>query len=231
MRFEEVLRDLSAFATSLGMAFARGDDTPRPLTEFDPAGPASRELVLTGPGHVIIARGEQQAVNVDTGAGWFFCLDDGRLTLTSEPAAEALQLTLPSLRKLVVAGSGRVECARLDRDGEVSVAGSGRAEVALADGGDVAINVAGSGRVTVDGTADSLVLSIAGSGSCDGEGLLASKAAVNIAGSGSAIFACHGDVVANLMGSGNVIVLGDARCNVRSAGSGTLTCERPPAAA
>src|SRR5690606_7988643 len=110
--------------------------------------------------------------------------------------------------------------------GKISVAGSGRVEVAKVSGGHLAAHIAGSGRLTLDGKADELSLHIAGSGSWDAEGLVVDKASVHIAGSGDAIFACDGEVDAHLMGSGNVIIRGGARCNVQSVGSGTVTWER-----
>ena len=228
MRLDELFTNLGVVAGTIATQL-REATAGVPLDELDLTGPAPREVALAGPAQVILSDGEVLRIDVDAAPGSEevrFVLHDGYLRVAGGEADTTVRVTLPTPRKLAIAGSGRMSAARLARDGEVSVAGSGRLEIEHADGGDLGINIAGSGRLMLNGRAERLDLSIAGSGSCDGEGLTVENAQVSIAGSGDAIFRCDGEVEASLMGSGDVIVRGSARCSVHSMGSGSLVCER-----
>jgi putative autotransporter adhesin-like protein len=228
MRFEELFENLGhlagTFASQMRHAVVQGV----PLAELDLTGTAPSGVALIGPTKVEVRTGEVFRVEIEGPAGddVRFAPSEDRLGISGGDHDTVVRVTLPTIRKLELAGSGRMSADGLARDGEISLAGSGRLELAAVGGGRLSIKLAGSARLTLDGHADELELSIAGSGSCDGEGLTVGKAAVHIAGSGDAIFACNGEVSASLMGSGNVIVRGSARCSVNSMGSGTLVCER-----
>lgn len=229
MRLEDLFRNLGTLAATLGsQTFECGIDGV-PLEELNLTGKPPRRVTLSGSAQVAITHGETFHIDVQPGVSdrpVRFTLEGKRLGVNGGDTGTVVRITLPSLKKLAVAGSGRITADRLAPDGKISVAGSGRIEVANVTGGHLAAHIAGSGRLTLDGKADELSLHIAGSGSCDAEGLVVDKASVHIAGSGDAIFACDGEVDAHLMGSGNVIIRGSARCNVQSFGSGTVTCER-----
>lgn len=230
MRFDELFRNLGMIAGTVATQVRHASAQGVPLAELDLAQPAPREVALMGPAQVVVSEGEAFRIEADStpSAGDLrFALGEERLTVSGGASDSVVRISLPAPAKLAVAGSGRMNAARLARDGEVSIAGSGRLELAAVEGGSVKVGIAGSGRLVADGQADSLELSIAGSGSCDAEGLMVGRASVHIAGSGDAIFGCDGEVSANLMGSGNVIVRGSARCSVNSMGSGTVVCERP----
>jgi hypothetical protein len=229
MRLEELFRNLGALAVTFGSQACEGAFDGVPLEELDLTGPPPRRVALSGPARVVVAEGEVFRIDIEPGPSGHavrFTLDEKRLGISGGDPGAVVKITLPALKKLAVAGSGRITADRIATDGKVSITGSGRIEVAEVAGGRLKANIAGSGRLALDGRADEFELSIAGSGSCDAEGLSVGNAAVHIAGSGDAIFACNGEVEAHLMGSGNVIVRGGARCNVHSVGSGTVTCER-----
>jgi hypothetical protein len=227
MRLDELFKNLGYIAGTIGTQMREGY-AGVPLGELDLTGPTPHQIKLSGPAQVVLSEGETLAIAVEAGPDGeeaLFALDDGQLRISGGRDA-IVRVTMPAPRKLAVAGSGRINAAKLAHDGEISIAGSGRAEVAALEGGRIKANLAGSGRAAIDGQAEHFELSIAGSGSCDAEGLMVESATINIAGSGDAIFACNGEVTAHLMGSGNVIVRGSARCSVHSVGSGTVTCER-----
>ena len=229
MRLDELFKNLGYLAGTIGAQMRDGACEGVPLAELDLTGEPPHKVALMGPAHVVLGDGDVFRAVVEPGPGSeevLFSLADGKLGVSGGDAETVVRLTMPAPRKLAVAGSGRMNAAKLARDGKISIAGSGRLEVAEAEGGRLKVSIAGSGRLMIDGKADALKLSIAGSGSCDGEGLVVGDAAVHIAGSGDAIFTCNGEVAAHLMGSGNVIVRGSARCSVHSMGSGTVTCER-----
>jgi hypothetical protein len=229
MRFEELFRDLGSLAAAIGAQIRDATFQGVLLDELDLTGPAPSEISLLGPAQVFLSDGEVFRLDAEGGAAGEplrFSLDGGRLGVMGGDRDTVVRVTVPAPRRITVAGAGRMTVAKLAADAEVSMAGSGRLEIAEVSGGRLAVSVAGSGRIAVDGRADKLTLSIAGSGSCDAEGLVVDNAAVHIAGSGDAILTCNGEVTAKLMGSGNVIVRGAARCSVHSMGSGSLTCER-----
>ena len=234
MRLDELFTNLGVIAGTVAAQMREAAVPGVPADELDLTGPPPRKVALTGPAHVAIAEGDVFRVEVESGPGSEdvrFTLDEKRLTIAGGEPETVVRVTLASVRKLALAGSGRMSVARLAQDGKVSIAGSGRVELERVDGGVLDVNISGSGRLMANGEAEMLELSIAGSGSFDGEGLSVDRAKVSVAGSGDAIFGCDGEVSASLMGSGNVIVRGSARCRVSSVGSGTLVCERPRDAA
>ncbi|OYW47163.1 MAG: hypothetical protein B7Z08_03650 [Sphingomonadales bacterium 32-68-7] len=229
MRLDELFRNLGELAGTIGAQIKHGAMPGVPLGELDLTGPAPCELSLTGPGRVVVSQGELFRIDVQQSAAAEavrFQLDETRLGVVGGDRDAVVKVTLPALKGVAVAGSGRITVDTLEPGADVSIAGSGRVELAEIAGGTLAVSIAGSGRLYADGRVDALELSIAGSGSCDAEGLTVGKAAVHIAGSGDAIFTCNGHVSASLMGSGNVIVRGSARCTVHGVGSGTVMCER-----
>lgn len=206
-----------------------------PLADLDLTGDAPVEVVLFGPDNVIITHGKTFAIRTegDGAAQLRFALSDGSLGIlrghpedgvNSGPAT--VHVTIPSIEKLVLAGSGSIHADALADEAALSIAGSGTLEAGPLQSQKLQVSIAGSGSCTLAGTAEKLKLSIAGSGHGHFAGLQVNKAKINIAGSGSTIVACDGEVKASLMGSGNVTVRGSARCKVNSLGSGTLVCER-----
>jgi len=236
MRLDEFFKGLGFIAGSIGAQVRDSVVQGVPLEELDLTGPAPTKVALLGPTQLVVKEGEVFRVEIEAAPEpdsheVRFTLDEDKLGIAGGDRDTVVQVTLPAVAKLTVAGSGRITADKLARDGEISVAGSGRLEIGSVEGGKLNVSIAGSGRLMANGQVDEFELSIAGSGSCDAEGLTAEKASIHIAGSGDAIFTCNGEVSAHLMGSGNVIVRGSARCSVHSMGSGTVTCERAAEAA
>ena len=229
MRLDDLFRNLGTLAATIGSHTFECAFDGVALEDLDLTGPPPRRITLSGPAQVVVTQGEAFHIEVQPGPTsrpLRFSREGKRLGVNGGDTETIVSITLPQLKKLSVAGSGRITADRIGPDSKISIAGSGRIEVAKVKGGHLSAHIAGSGRLTLDGRADELSLHIAGSGRCDAEGLAVDAATIHIAGSGDAIFACDGDVEAHLMGSGNVIVHGNARCNVHSVGSGAVTCER-----
>lgn len=206
-----------------------------PLSELDLSGEAPTGIVLAGPDSVVVTQGERLAIDVsgDPAAveALRFTLDDDtlgimRATGVSRDAGKArVAVTLPSLEKITLAGSGTLVAPSLSGKAEITIAGSGTARTAEVDASSMDVTIAGSGTLEASGRADTLDLTIAGSGEAAMTGLRVDSAEVTIAGSGSAAFASDGTVDATVMGSGEVTVSGSARCTIKSMGSGKLHCQ------
>ena len=237
-----IIRGIAPFAA---LAFAVGTagcdakhtingDEGKRLSELDLAGKAPNGLTLAGPDTVIVTRGEQLAITVE---GDEAARDAVRFTLDGDTlgvmrpgkssdrdSRATVRVTLPSLSKLTVAGSGTVQAAELAGNPEATIAGSGTADIAAVEADTLEVTIAGSGTFKAAGTARNLELMLAGSGRGAMNGLKVETADVSIAGSGDATFTSDGTVRAKIMGSGSVNVTGSAKCTVKTMGSGTVTC-------
>lgn len=228
-----------AFAAAVGVSgcdsnISIGGDKGVPLAELDTAGKTPTSLVLAGPDTVTVTEGSELKIEVsgDPAAveALRFTLDDDTLGVMRKKGAGDLDgratvaVTMPALEKIVLAGSGTIDAAKLSGKVEVTIAGSGTVRTNAVAASSLEVTIAGSGTYRAAGTADSLDLTVAGSGSADMAGLKVDTADVTIAGSGSAGFSSDGTVDASVMGSGDVNVTGSAKCTIKSMGSGRLNC-------
>lgn len=208
----------------------------KPLAELDMSGAAPQELVLAGPDEVHITTGDKLAISVEGDPSvkdeLRFSIKDGSLAIHrkdkmfgSGDKVAIINVTMPALREVVMAGSGKIVTAQLASKAEVTVAGSGTIESNAIAGESLDLTIAGSGSFRGAGNVKSLDMTIAGSGSAAMDALRVDKADISIAGSGDAAFTSDGEVDASIMGSGSVTVKGRARCTVSSMGSGKLVCE------
>lgn len=206
-----------------------------PLEQLDLTSQTPREIVLAGPDNVIVTQGSALTVDVsgdpEAVAALRFTLDDDTLGIMREKSSKDITgkarvaVTLPSLEKIVLAGSGTLDASNLSGESEVVIAGSGSARTANVDASQLEVTIAGAGTYRAGGKADSLDLTVAGSGSAEMNDLKVGDADITIAGSGNAAFASDGTVKASIMGSGEVTVTGSAKCTISSMGSGKLNCQ------
>lgn len=216
-----------------GVNVQLGDDGV-PLAELDTSGAVPTELVLAGPDTVTIVNGSGLEIDVsgDQAAvdALRFKLEDGSLGISRDKDSKgdigtaSVRVTMPSLRAMVLAGSGTVNAEQLTGDAEVTIAGSGSARAASVRATKLDLTIAGSGDFEGAGEAETLDLTIAGAGSGRMPGLKVENADISVAGSGDAEFSSDGTVEARIMGSGNVTVNGSADCTITAMGSGTLRC-------
>jgi hypothetical protein len=205
-----------------------------PLAELETEGKSPTAVVLAGPDSVTVKKGSALKIEVsgdpEAVAALRFSLKDDTLGVLRESKAREVKgkarvdVTLPSLEKIVLAGSGTLDASNLSGKAEVTIAGSGTATTSDIDASSLEVTIAGSGTYRASGTTPKLDLTVAGSGTADMLDLNAHEAEVTIAGSGDASFASNGTVSATVMGSGNVTVTGEAKCTIKSMGSGTLNC-------
>ena len=203
-----------------------------PLDELDFTAEPPRTVLLLGSARVTIKLGKTFRIKAsgDAADALRFGLREDRLTIMKsgqscqDTGPAELEVTLPAVNKLSVAGSGSISCTGLTGKVKATIAGSGTLELHDMAADRLNANVMGSGILSASGTAEKLKLTIAGSGVADMDGLTVDKARVSVAGSGNSTFASDGQVKAHMMGSGDVTVIGRARCSVHSMGSGQLNC-------
>ncbi len=136
-----------------------------------------------------------------------------------------LHLTVPSLRRAQLSGSGNLKVSGLDRlRAELGSAGSGNLSVTGIQSDNLAITQAGSGTVTVAGRTNKLTVQTVGSGQLDGKALAAIDVGLAVEGSGSVDLAASRSAKVIATGSGTVTVTGKAACTVSHAGSGSVSC-------
>jgi len=206
------------------------------LAELDLSEDPPQEVQLLGPDRVQIRIGETFAVEVEgdneARDALRFLRGSKALSIMREPGGwnssgqAIVTITIPVLSKVSVAGSGDILASGLADDAAVVIAGSGQVEASALRVQRLAVTIAGSGNFIASGTAAKLALNVAGSGMAAMDGLKVEQARIEIAGSGDSRFACDGEVLARILGSGSVTVRGSAKCSVRSLGSGRLVCER-----
>ena len=246
MSLKSILRGVAPLAALAFAAAASGGcdkmhvsingEEGKKLSELDLTGAPPTEVALLGPDTVRIAQGEALAISVDGDPEVVeemrFTLKDGKLGIlrkgprVNDDRVATVNVTMPAPKKLMMAGSGKIFAPALARESaRVTVAGSGAVETERVETDELKVDIAGSGSYRAAGNAKSLRLAIAGSGDARMGALKVDEAKVDIAGSGDSTFASDGNVRANIMGSGEVRVIGRATCKVSSMGSGRLVCE------
>ena len=190
-------------------------------------------ISVEGSFEVVLHRGSQQPILLDgqqlnnvitevKDDKLFIKMDDD---VKGNPSKIKVQITIPELQFIEIAGSGSVSSDASwggDYTLVLSVAGSGQIDVPIA-GGQVKAGIAGSGSITTSGNCNKAEVNIAGSGSYDGKMLISQESEVSIAGSGSALVNATERVQGDVAGSGSIDVYGNPPQLEKSvAGSGKI---------
>lgn len=134
-------------------------------------------------------------------------------------------VTVPSLKKVSLAGSGDVQVDRVRaEDFAASIAGSGDLTIAALAATAAKFSIAGSGDLTASGSCRTASVSIAGSGDVNIGGMRCQSLTASIAGSGGINANATQTAKVSVMGSGDVTVSGGAKCEVSKMGSGSVRC-------
>ncbi len=135
-----------------------------------------------------------------------------------------IKITMPDLKGISVAGSGKVSSDTQFKSNDLKLAVSGSGNIVLTDNGAESIDavITGSGNIHLKGGkfANELKVTITGSGSYSSIGMQVSNASVTITGSGSAKVDVTGELKTYITGSGNVYYQGNPMVNANSTGSG-----------
>jgi len=162
-------------------------------------------------GDALAIRGE------DDGFGWFGWLGGG----TGFDGTISAYITVPSIRKIAVAGSGRVvsEMALSGTSFDLENAGSGGFDLEIrAD--EIEVESAGSGESLLRGQAETLSVHVAGAGDVDAAQLDVATASAHIAGSGDVRVRVSDHLSIEIVGSGDVWYLGDPEVETNVLGTG-----------
>ncbi len=143
--------------------------------------------------------------------------------LTRRHGRVTLDIVMPQLSALSVAGSGDIEVAPFSTPRlSVSVAGSGSARLDKLVSDELGVRVAGSGDIQGSGKVTSLSINVAGSGDVGLADLKADDVSVRIAGSGDVKVHADKALKVSIAGSGDVVYGGEPVITRSVAGSGSI---------
>lgn len=210
-----------------GCVFARG-----PLTAEERSIEAATTVVLDTPGELTIREGAPGLV-VHAAESVLDRLTsevrNGVLTLGVPPGTPSFllgeisyELTLPSVERLEVNGSGDIDSTAPVGDLEVEINGSGDVDVSSIDGSTVSLEISGSGDVEFSGRTDELSISSAGSADVTAEELDAKTVTIDLDGSGEVDVTASNALDVSISGSATVTYYGRPAITQDVSGSGEV---------
>lgn len=135
-----------------------------------------------------------------------------------------IDITLPSLRKVEVSGSGDVKTTNLfpeQGDLDLDISGSGNIDLEI-EADRIVSKISGSGDLELDGIANSQEFRVSGSGSLRSYDMPTNDIEIRISGSGTARVLSEETLDVKISGSGDVYYKGSPAINVDISGSGDL---------
>ena len=157
-------------------------------------------------------------------------VNDGELVLGVKPGTPGIllgkiryELTLPSLERLEVNGSGDVESDVPGASLEIEINGSGDLDIDSIDAESVSLDISGSGDVEFSGRTGELAIAIDGSGEIRADELDAATVTVDIDGAADVSVSATDTLEVSISGSGSVDYSGDPELQQEISGSGEVT--------
>ena len=194
-------------------------------------GPSPELRIVGDPELVAKAHAESHGdtVELTLGRDWIERVASGFAILGNRPLR--YELTLPSVRRLEIAGRGRLDVEGLEAESfVVKVTG-------LADGslrglalGELDVEIAGRAELTLAGRAGRQRLRVSGSAELDAFELASDEADVTISGHGEANVAVARALTARIAGYGHVTYDGDPTVDESVSGGGSVRRRDAPAA-
>lgn len=134
-------------------------------------------------------------------------------------------LSTPALARAWVSGAAELTVARMKGQRvDLSVSGSGTVSVAAVDADQLSATVIGSGTVTLAGHVARAQLIVNGPGGIDAGALVADDLTLIHDGAGNTRAQARYTARVTHTGLGQVEVVGNARCSVKAAGGGPVSC-------
>ena len=203
-----------------------------PVVSEDRSISAVTSVVLDTSGDVTIRRGAPSLI-IHAPAAVLERLtaevNDDELVLGVSPGSPKIlsnkiryELTLPSLERIEVNGSGDIESGVPGDDLTVDISGSGDVDIDSIAASTVTLNVSGSGDVTFSGRADELAVSIDGSAEVRAEKLDTARVSVDITGTGDVAVAASDSLDVSIVGAGSVTYEGDPEIMQEISGVGDV---------
>lgn len=183
---------------------------------------------------VIVLRGDTQRVRVRAQADLIGLVktkvDNGMWEIATTQSYSTdreftIELTVPMLNSVIVAGSGDVRSEEVFNTGKthLAVMGSGGLVIDTIHEGLLDVLIEGSGSVSVIGTCRELELRSTGSGSFNALGLAVNEAEMTLEGSGGAEITAITRIDAEIRGSGGLRYKGKPEMRTTVEGSGSVT--------
>ena len=194
--------------------------------------PVFNQISLKGSGKVILTRGENQNVRVNTDDNIMPHIQtevkNGKLLISHErnnlrPTVLKFHITVANLEGVSISGSGDINGNdEFNSDSfYADIAGSG--DIAIKVSADrLESNISGSGSIHLSGSANSYDTTITGSGDVDAFELRARDSSVVITGSGNCRISVSDTLRAKITGSGDVLYKGQPQISQSITGSGKV---------
>lgn len=217
------------------------------LAMTTPAAAAEQSFMVTGfdsvsiagPHKVIITKGKGQSVRavgeradldrldirVENNALKIGEKKEGSWLSWNDGKAVTIYVTAQNLHEARLAGSGNVAIDRMKGDDvTIKLAGSGDLSVGDVTAGKLTVAIAGSGDLALAGACTDASVSIAGSGNVVAPGLKCQTFIGKVSGSGDIAADVARAATLTVMGSGNITITGEPRCEIKTMGSGRVRC-------
>jgi hypothetical protein len=133
------------------------------------------------------------------------------------------ELTLPSIERLEVNGSGDIDSDVPTADLEIEINGSADLDISSIDGSTVSLEISGSGDVDLSGRTDELAISIDGSADVDADDLDSQTVSVDLDGTGDIAVSASRTLDVSISGSGSVRYAGSPEVTEDISGSGEVS--------
>jgi hypothetical protein len=205
---------------------------PGTVISEERAVPTFNQISLKGPGKVILTKGENQNVQVNTDANIMPHIrtevKDDRLVISHgkknlRPTVLTFHITVANLKGVSISGSGLISGNdEFNSDSfYADIAGSGDIAINVA-ANNLESNISGSGSIYLSGSANSYDATITGSGDVDAFELQTRDSSVVITGSGNCQVNVSDQLQAKITGSGDVLYKGYPKINQTITGSGSV---------
>ncbi len=180
-------------------AFSAQAQEPLKFDKIRVTGPASVEL-KQGDVAAIIIEDSDVSMNIRNIAS---TTEDGWLVING--SADDIIVTAPSLTKIDISGSGKLESIGVFKSGDIElhVTGAGKMEMNL-DAKKVKGVITGAGKIELEGTGDDLHVVISGAGKVDGENFKVKTCTATITGNGKCLVDVTDELTANITGNGSI---------------------------
>ena len=194
--------------------------------------PEFNRILLKGTGHVYLARGDLQSIEIKTDdnilpliktevRGKVLEISDENYDL--KPTALEFHISVKQLKGITISGSGDVIGKSTFESDEFSVEINGAGDIDLPlVAARLKTIINGSGSMTLTGETDDYEATIKGSGDIRAFSLKSKNASISIAGSGDCSLYVSESLQADISGSGDVLYLGRPRIESRVRGSGSV---------
>lgn len=183
---------------------------------------AAQKIRIASKGHVIIRQGEPVTVKGEEGedvSSKYNITSDGWININASESDEII-ITCPSVEKIVISGSGKVETDGVIKadDLELVVSGIGKIELNL-EANRVQCDISGAGKIELVGKANDLEVNISGAGKVEGGQFKVKNCEANISGSGKCMIDVTDNLTSNISGTGSVFYV-NPPANIKSNNSG-----------